>query len=95
MHPIEKFRLFMETKGKRLTRERELIVEEIFSSQEQFDPDQLVVRMGLQKTERKVSRSTVFRTLTQLEDAKLLRKISRTNDNDVYETVLRYPRFRW
>lgn len=89
--PTEKFREYLATKGMRLTQERELIVTEVFSSHEHFDADQLVVRMSVQKTGRRVSRSTVYRTLTYLEEAGLLRKVARTNDKDVYEHDYGYP----
>tara|TARA_R100001132_G_scaffold25760_1_gene26371 strand:+ start:4891 stop:5388 length:498 start_codon:yes stop_codon:yes gene_type:complete len=89
--PTEKFREYLATKGMRLTQERELIVAEVFSSHEHFDADQLVERMKLQKTGRRVSRSTVYRTLGSLEEAGLLRKVARTNDRDVYEHDYGYP----
>ncbi|WP_298868954.1 Fur family transcriptional regulator [uncultured Gimesia sp.] len=89
--PTEKFKEYLATKGKRLTQEREFIVTEVFSNHEHFDADQLVFRMAQQKTGRKVSRSTVYRTLTQLEEAGLLRKVARTNDKDVYEHDYGYP----
>ncbi|MCA9014388.1 MAG: transcriptional repressor [Planctomycetaceae bacterium] len=85
MSPVEKFRAYLETKGVRLTQERELIVAEIFSSYEQFDADQLVERMAAQKTGRRVSRSTVYRTIGWLEEAGMLRKIGQNNDRDVYQ----------
>lgn len=85
MSPTEKLREYLATKGMRLTLERELIVAEVFSSQEQFDAEQLVERMFVQKSGRRVSRSTVFRTLTYLEEAGLIRKVARTNDKDIYQ----------
>ncbi len=89
--PTEKFKEYLATKGMRLTQERELIVTEVFSDHEHFDADQLVYRMAQQRTGRKVSRSTVYRTLGWLEDAGLLRKVARTNDKDVYEHDYGYP----
>ncbi|QDT98280.1 Fur family transcriptional regulator [Gimesia aquarii] len=89
--PTEKFREYLATKGMRLTQERELIVTEVFSSHEHFDADQLVERMAAQKTGRRVSRSTVYRTLGWLEESGLLRKVARTNDRDVYEHDYGYP----
>ncbi len=89
--PTEKFREYLATKGMRLTQERELIVTEVFSSHEHFDADQLVERMSAQKTGRRVSRSTVYRTLGWLEESGLLRKVARTNDRDVYEHDYGYP----
>ncbi|MFH1302023.1 MAG: transcriptional repressor [Planctomycetota bacterium] len=93
MSPTEKFREFLATKGKKLTQERELIVAEVFSYHEHFDADQLVERMKMQTTGRRVSRSTVYRTLGWLEESGLLRKIASTNDRDVYEIIPSNPRF--
>lgn len=85
MSPVEKFREYLETKGMRLTLERELIVNELFSSSEQFDADQLVERMADQGVGLRVSRSTVYRTIGWLEEAGLLRKVGRENDRDIYQ----------
>jgi len=89
--PIDKFREFLSTKGKRLTQERSIIVEEVFSSHEHFDADQLVERLTSRKDSRRVSRSTVYRTLIELNKAGLLRKVARTNDRDVFEHDYGYP----
>lgn len=85
MSPTEKFREYLATKGKRLTLERELIVAEVFSSHEQFDADELVERMSDQGIGRRVSRSTIYRTINWLEEASLLRKVARTNERDIYK----------
>ena len=89
--PVEKFGEYLKTRGKRLTHERALIVEEVFSSHEHFDAEQLVGRLVQRKDGQRVSRSTVYRTLSGLEDAGLLRKVARTNDRDVYEHDYGYP----
>ena len=44
--PSEKFREFLSTKRKKFTREREIILEEVFSDHEHFDTDQLVLRLS-------------------------------------------------
>ena len=85
MSPVEKFRAYLDTKGLRLTRERELIVTEIFSSSKQFDAEQLVERMSDQGVGRRVSRATVYRTIGWLEEAGMLRKAGRNNDRDIYQ----------
>jgi len=89
--PREKFQEFLATKGKRLTQERSIIVDEVFSNHEHFDADQLVARLTTRKSARSVSRSTIYRTLAWLEEAGLLRKVARTNDRDVYEHDYGYP----
>ena len=39
----------------------------------------------------RVSRSTVYRALAELEKAGLLRKVARTNDREIYEHDYGYP----
>lgn len=89
--PVEKFQEYLATKGKRLTTERAIIVEEVFAGHDHFDAEHLVARLSSRKEGRSVSRSTVYRTLTWLEEAGLLRKVARTNDREVYEHDYGYP----
>lgn len=89
--PADRFREYLATQGMRLTQERATIVEEVFSSHEHFDADQLVMRLAQRKDGRRVSRSTVYRALNWLEEAGLLRKVARNNDRDVYELDYGYP----
>lgn len=89
--PVEKFREYLATRGKRLTREREFIVEYVFSTHEHFDSDQLVKRLDENNDGISVSRATVYRTLKQLVKAGLLRKVARPNGRDVYEHDYGYP----
>ncbi|RMG39630.1 MAG: transcriptional repressor [Planctomycetota bacterium] len=90
--PTEKFREFLEAKGQRLTHERRIVVEEVYSSHEHFDSEQLINRLANRKDSNRVSRSTVYRTLSLLEEAGMLRKVARQNDRDVYEHDYGYPR---
>ena len=89
--PEEKFREFLATRGKRLTQERDIIVREIFSDHEHFDVDEIVARLDKPQDGRRVSRATVYRTISQLEEAGLIRKVARANDREVYEHDYGYP----
>lgn len=89
--PTEKFREYLATRGLRMTRERSIIVEEVFDSHEHFDADQLVERLTRRRDGKRVSRSTVYRALTQLVDAGMLRRVARQDDRDVYEHDYGYP----
>jgi len=88
--PVEKYREFLLTKGQRLTRSRSIIVEEVFASHEHFDADQLIQRL-VQRTERRVSRATIYRSLALLEEAGLIRKVARQDGREVYEHDYGYP----
>jgi len=89
--PADKFREYLLTRGKRLTRERETIVEEVFSTHEHFDTDQLVLRLGNRTDGRSVSRATVYRTLLDMVGAGLLRKVARSHKREVFEHDYGYP----
>lgn len=90
--PVEKFREFLATRSKRLTHERDIIVREIFSDHEHFDCDDIVARLDKPRDGRhRVSRATVYRTVSQLEEAGLIRKVARANDREVYEHDYGYP----
>lgn len=90
--PVQKFREYLTTKGKRLTAERESIVEAVFSQHEHFDAEQLVSRLTTERQDgKRVSRPTIYRTINQMEDAGLIRKVARANDREVYEHAYGYP----
>ena len=90
--PVEKFREYLATQGKRLTQERETIVREIFAEHEHFDSDQIVARLTQPRRDGgRVSRATIYRTISSLEEAGLIRKVARSNDREVYEHDYGYP----
>lgn len=82
--PHEQFARYLSRKGKRMTRQRELIVRQIFSHHDHFDVEELLshLRSGSQCSQ--VSRPTVYRTLAELVEAGLLRKIT-IGSRAVYE----------
>ncbi len=92
LSPVEKFREFLATKNQRLTQERKTIVEEVFATHEHFDAEQLVDRLASVRAGRRVSRASVYRTLSLLEEAGMLRKVTRANGRDVYEHDYGYPK---
>src|SRR5260221_2754590 len=89
--PADKFREYLATRGMRLTRERETIVDEVFASHEHFDTDQLVSRLSNRTDGTRVSRATVYRTLDDMVLAGLLRKVARSQNREVYEHDYGYP----
>ena len=91
VEPLEKYREFLQTKNLRLTKERSIIVEEVFANHEHFDAEQLIERLAGRQDGKRVSRSTIYRTLALLEEAGLLRKVARQDDKDVFEHAYGYP----
>lgn len=88
--PLERFTEFLRTRGKRVTQQRRLIVEQVFSHHDHFDADELMEHLQQLIIERKVSRPTVYRTLSELSEAGLLRKMTLDGRN-VYEHDYGYP----
>lgn len=91
MPPEDRFREYLATQGMRLTRERATIVDVVFSSHEHFDADQLIGRLSQRTDGKRVSRSTIYRALGELEKAGLLRKVARSNDREIWEHDYGYP----
>lgn len=88
--PMERFERFLQQQGKRVTTQRRLIVEEVYSHHDHFDADELMDHLKELIAERKVSRPTVYRTLGELVDAGMLRKMT-LGGRGVYEHDYGYP----
>ena len=91
MTPMARFEEFLRSRGKRITQQRRTILEQVFSHHDHFDAENLLAELAReQKANGKVSRPTVYRTLGELVDAGLLRKMS-LNNRSVYEHDYGYP----
>ena len=88
--PAERFSQFLQSHGKRITQQRRLIVETIFSHHDHFDADELMDHLQQLIAQRKVSRPTVYRTLAELVEAGMLRKMT-LGGRSVYEHEYGYP----
>lgn len=88
--PEEKFREFLSTRPKplRFTEQRRDLVRFIFESHQHFDADDLIDH--LKQAELNISRATIYRTLSQLVEAGLLRRHD-VNGRAVYEHEYGYP----
>jgi Fur family ferric uptake transcriptional regulator len=89
--PVERFSQFLKTRGKRVTTQRQIIVEQVFSHHDHFDADELMGHLQDLIAQRKVSRPTVYRTLSELLEAGMLRKMM-LSGRSVYEHDYGYPR---
>ena len=83
---VERFRTFLAGKRLRMTREREVVLDEIFASREHFDVEDLFARLG--REDRHVSRATIYRTLDLLVESGLVNRARFATDTFQYE-----PRF--
>ncbi len=88
--PGERFAQFLQGRGKRVTEQRRQIVETVFSHHDHFDTDELIEHLKELIAQRKVSRPTVYRTLAELVEAGMLRKMV-LGGRSVYEHEYGYP----
>ena len=88
--PMEQFARFLGRRGKRMTRQRRVIVETVYSHHDHFDADELMEHLQELIAKREVSRPTVYRTLSELVEAGLLRKMT-LGGRSVSEHEYGYP----
>ena len=88
--PAEQFAQFLQSRGKRNSQQRLLILEQVFSHHDHFDADELMAHLQELIAQRKVSRPTVYRTLGELVEANLLTKTT-LGGRSVYEHAYGYP----
>jgi Fur family ferric uptake transcriptional regulator len=88
--PESKFREYLASRPRpqRFTAAQQQLVRFIFASHQHFDAEQLCA--DITKAGLKVSRATVYRTLTKLVDAGLLRRVQ-LSDRVAYEHDYGYP----
>jgi Fur family transcriptional regulator, ferric uptake regulator len=89
--PEEKFREYLASRKtpQRFTDQRRELVKHIFAKHSHFDVGQLLDE--LKRAGKRVSRATVYRTLTELVDAGLLRRIEPGDGRTVYDHDYGYP----
>lgn len=80
-----RFAEYLEHKNLKLTRQRELLLEEIFNDGGHFEAEELVERLKHRDT--RVSRATVYRTLELLQECSLVEKINFGTTRSFYEHV--------
>ncbi len=88
---MDRFAEYLKTRGKRVTRQRLLILRQVFSHHDHFDADELMAHLEEPLAQRLLSRPTVYRTLGELVDAGLLKKMS-LGGRSVFEHDYGYPR---
>ncbi len=90
LSPEDRFAEFLQKRGKRMTQQRRMILETVFSHHDHFDADELIDHLQQPIQRRQLSRPTVYRTLTELVEAGLLRKMP-LQGRGVYEHDYGYP----
>lgn len=88
--PRARFEEFLQSRGKRTTAQRRIIVDEVFKRHDHFDAEDLILHLTNVAAGRRVSRPTVYRTLSEMVDAGLLRSMT-LGGRTVYEHDYGYP----
>jgi Fur family ferric uptake transcriptional regulator len=88
--PRERFAEFLQARGKRITKQRQAIVDHVASRHEHFDAEQLLAELRQTPVGAGASRPTVYRTLTEMVEAGLLKKMVLAG-RSVYEHDYGYP----
>jgi Fur family ferric uptake transcriptional regulator len=89
-NPLQRFEEYLQSKQMRITQQRRMIVEQVFRQHEHFDAEDLISHLTRELGRRKVSRPTVYRTLSELVEAGLLRKMD-LGGRGVFEHDYGYP----
>lgn len=89
--PRQRFEEYLQSRGKRLTEQRRLLVDHIFDHHEHFDADELIDQLSQHSEKRRIGRATVYRTIRELVEAGLLRKIMEVDSRAVYDHDYGYP----
>jgi Fur family ferric uptake transcriptional regulator len=90
LSPQERFAEFLQARGKRVTRQRRVIVDFVASRHEHFDAEQLLADLRKTRAGARASRPTIYRTLAEMVDAGLLNKMV-LDGRAVYEHDYGYP----
>lgn len=91
--PEQRFSEYLHTQGKRITRQRRRILEAIYSHHDHFDAEELLEHLREVMARGEVSRPTVYRTLSELVEAGILRRMQvKLNGRSLYEHQYAYPR---
>lgn len=90
LSPQERFEEFLQARGKRVTRQRRVIVDHVAGRHEHFDAEQLLDELRKTKAGARASRPTVYRTLAEMVGAGLLKTMV-LDGRTVYEHDYGYP----
>jgi Fur family ferric uptake transcriptional regulator len=90
LSPQERFEEYLQSRGKRITQQRKSLVDFVFERHDHFDADELIESLSGRHEAERISRPTVYRTLNELVEAGLLRKMT-LGGRAVYEHDYGYP----
>ena len=88
--PQERFSEYLQSRGKRITEQRRVLIDHVYQRHDHFDADELIANLAQRTEGPKIGRATVYRTLNELVEAGLLRRFS-LKGRAVYEHDYGYP----
>ena len=77
MSAIDRYRIYLDRHHKRFTRERRIVADAVFAYHRAFGIEELIDDLALRSAGQRVSRSTVFRAVNEMTEARLLCHFSR------------------
>lgn len=83
---VDVFGNFLKSKGLSSTKQRNFILREVFRNHGHFEAEDIVD--ALKRRKSRVSRATVYRTLTHLEECNLIRTVDLGHGHSHYEHTL-------
>ena len=88
--PAARYEEYLQSRGKRMTKPKRLLLENVFSRHEHFDAESLIERLRVSSEGKNIGRATVYRALRELVAAGLLREFQ-LDERAVYEHDYGYP----
>ncbi len=79
----QRFKLYLKTKGYAFTPQRRKVLHQVLSNESHFDLESLIHQIDSENL--KASRATVYRTITHLENAGIVRKVHMHQGRAYYE----------
>ncbi len=81
---LQEFAQFLQGRGMRMTHERTIVAEEIFSTHDAFDVESIMDRLPLRDDSTRISRATVSRTALLMLEAGLIERMALGKRGDGY-----------
>jgi Fur family ferric uptake transcriptional regulator len=88
--PEERFEEYLQSRGKRMTQQKRLLLARVVDRHEHFDAETLIEQLMATDRAGRIGRATVYRFLKELVDAGLLREF-KLDGRSVYEHDYGYP----
>ncbi|MEM6468982.1 MAG: Fur family transcriptional regulator [Planctomycetota bacterium] len=90
LSPQERFSEYLQSRRLRQTSQRKFLIEQVFAQHDHFDAEELIDRLPRRGEKNYVSKSTVYRTLSECVDAGLLFSFQ-LDGRTVYDHDYGYP----